>query len=560
MKIPLDRFEQVIDSTILERGLLYFKKGHVTELTEIDSGVYEAIVEGTDEYTITLEIANNIIEEHNCNCPYDMGPVCKHLTAVIFSLQQDIFSLNEKNPPKARKKRTKSVNQQIKELLTAISHEELMGFIAETSKSDKKFRNIFLTQFAHLSQDQSKAFYQKQIKSILNTAARRDNWIDWSDMKYVVRTTEPFLTYAKKYLESNNFENVFYISTALLEEFTEAFQYADDSGGDLGYFIDSSMELLYKLTKEKLSKILKNNIFDYCISTFKKGLFSGWDWHLGILNIACELIEKESDADTIIHSLDTVEGEYERERAQFFKLDLLRRFKSEKEIKGFVNAYISNSKIREGEIAIAFKTKDYVRAIALSKDGIRYDEQDRPGLAKQWYDWLLKIAQTQNDIPKIIEYARFRLINSFHGTQDYYQILKNTIDDKDWDLFLEEIIEEITPKRRWNYTELRRKIYINEQWWQELFSMVKQNVSLTNIEQNEEYLSEDYASELIELYGERITIYIDEYVGRSHYKKACRYLRRMKKLGGKDRVNTLIEMFRKKYPHRRALMDELSRV
>ncbi len=560
MKIPLNEFEQLIDEKILKRGLSYFKGGAITDFSEISTGEYEAIVSGTEEYTVQLEISNNTIIEHNCDCPYDMGPVCKHVIAVIFHLQQDELELNMRPSAGNNKKKSKSVSQQIKELLKAISHQELMEFVQENSKKDKKFRNYFLASFGYLSQNQSKEFYQKQVHSILQSAAGRDGWIGWSDMKYVVDTTEPFLENAKKYLANNSFENVFFISTALLEEMTEALQYGDDSNGDLGYFVESAMELLSKLTKEKLPKSLKQEIFKYCISSFSKQLFKGWDWHLGMLHIACELIEKESDADIILNCLDTVNGEYEREQAQSFKLNLLRKFKDEKEVEKYIDKHISNSLIRTKEIEKAFESEDFEKAIKLSKDGIKCDEKDRPGLAKDWYDWLLKIALAQNDTLKIIEYARFRLINSFGGTQDYYQILKDNIETTKWHPFLEEIIKEITPKQRWTYTGLIRKIYIKEEWWDRLFLMLKQNLSLENIEQNEEYLAKDYSSELIELYSERITNYVEKFIGRNHYQTACRYLRRMKKLGGNDRVNELIELFRKQYPQRKALMDELTRV
>jgi hypothetical protein len=560
MIIPLNKFEQIIDEKILKRGLAYFKGGAISDFSEISNGEYEAIVSGTEEYTVQLEISNNVITKHNCDCPYDMGAVCKHVVAVIFHLQQDALELNQPNLSKSKSKKTKSVSQEVKELLQSISHKELIDFVQETSKKDKKFRNYFLASFGHLSEDQSKGFYQKQIHSILQTAAGRDGWIGWSDMKYVVNTTEPFLENAEKYLTSNNFENVFFISTALLEEMTEAFQYGDDSNGDLGYFVESAMELLSKLTKEKLPKTLKEEIFEYCISSFKQKLFEGWDWHLGILDIACELIEQESDADIILSCLDAINGEYERERVQSFKLDLLRKFKDEKEVEKYINKHISNSSIRTKEIEKAFKNKDFERVIKLSKDGIKCDEKDKPGLAKDWYDWLLKTALVENNTIKIIEYARFRLINSFGGTQDYYQILKENIEDENWHPFLEEIIKEITPKNRWTYTELIRKIYINEKWWDRLFIMLKQNLSMENIEQNEAYLSKDYSSELIELYSERITNYIEKYIGRNHYQTACEYLRRMKKLGGNDKVNELIELFKKQYPQRKALMDELNRV
>lgn len=561
MRIPLNEFEQLIDETILKRGLAYFKGGSITDFSEISNGEYEAIVSGTEDYTVQLEVENNAIIEHNCDCPYDMGAVCKHVVAVIFHLQQDELELNESSPNSPeKKKKTKSVNQQVKELLKAISHNELMEFVEENCKKDKKFRNYFLASFGHLNQNQSKEFYQKQIHSILQTAAGRDGWIGWSDMKYVVKATEPFLENAEKYLQKKNFENVFFISTALLEEITKAFQFGDDSNGDLGYFVESAMELLSKLSKEEISSALKQETFEYCISAFKQKLFEGWDWHLGILHIAGDLIDNEKEADIILNCLESVNGEYEREYAQSYKLKLLRQYKDQKDVEEFINKNISNSKIRKQEIEKSFENQSFERAIALAKDGITCDEQSKPGLAKDWYDWLLKIALVQNDKPKIIEYARFRLIENFGATQDYYQILKNTIEPEKWHPFLEEIIKEVTPKNRWTYTELIRKIYIKEEWWDRLFLMLKQNLSLENIQENEQYLAKDYSAELIELYSERLTNYVEKYVGRNNYQTACRYLRRMKKLGGNDKVNELIELFRKQYPQRKALMDELTRV
>jgi len=560
MNIPISEFEQLIDERILKRGLSYYKSGAITDFSEISTGEYEAIVSGTEEYTVQLEISNNTIVEHNCDCPYDMGPVCKHVVAVIFYLQQDELELNKPNFTIPKKKKTKSVSQQVQELLKAISHNELIDFVQENSKKDKKFRSYFLASFGHLSQNQSKEFYQKQIHFILQTAAGRDDWIGWSDMKYVVNTTEPFVENAEKYLASNNFENVFFISTALLEEMTEAFQYGDDSNGDLGYFIESAMELLSKLAQEKLPKILKQEIFEYCISSFKEKLFEGWDWHLGILQIAAELIDDEDDVNTILTCLDNINGKYEREYAQSFKLDLLRKFKDEKEVEKYTNKHISNSSIRTSEIEKAFESENFERVLELSEDGIKCDKQDKPGLAKVWYNWLLKVAQAQKNTAKIIEYSRFLFIDNFHPEQDYYQILKENIEDENWHPFLEEIINEIIPRNRWTYTELIREIYINEEWWDRLFLMLKQNLSMENIQQNEQYLTKDYSSELIELYSERITNYVEKYIGRNHYQTACKYLRRMKKLGGNDQVNNLIESFRKQYPQRKALMDELNRV
>ena len=560
MQIPLNDFEQFIDDTILKRGLSYFKSGAITDFSEMSNGQYEAIVSGTEAYTVQLKISNRTIVEHNCDCPYDMGPVCKHIVAVTFHLQQVELQLNQPSIPKSRKKKTKSVSQQVKELLKTISHKELIEFVEENTQKDREFRVYFLASFGHINGTECKEFYQKQIHSSLQTAKGRDGWISWHEMKFLNKTMQPVLENLAKNFENKNFEVVFLMSTALLEEMTKAFDFADDSSGDIGYFINVATESLTKLAEEKLPAPLKQKVFEYCISSYKRKIFEGWDWHLGMLYIASKLTDKESDADIILAYLESVNGNYEREKAQSFKLDLLKRFKDTKEVEEFISKHISNSKIRKQEIEKAFENKNFDRAIELAKDGIKCDEQSKPGLAKDWYDWLLKIALTQNDTPNSIKYARYRLINNFRGTQDYYQILKDTIEPEKWHPFLEEIIKEVTPKNSWTYTTLIRTIYINEAWWDRLFIMLKQNLSLENIQENEQYLAKDYSAELIELYSERIANYVEKYIGRNHYQTACKYLRRMKKLGGNEQVDKLIELFRKQYPQRKALMDELSRV
>jgi len=560
MNIPLNEFEQIIDEIILKRGLSYFKNGYVTELSEISNGEYEASVLGTEEYTVNLKVKNNIIVEHNCDCPYDMGPICKHIVASIFYLKQDELNLNQQNIPLVKKKKRKTASQQLKEVLDKVSLQDLKEFIKEQSKMDRQFRNLFLSNFAHLNESQSKEFYQNQIKSVINSATDRHGFIGWHEMKYLEQGIDPIITIAEKQLESRNYLNVIYICTALMEEMTEAIQFSDDSNGSIGGIIDSSYEMLYDIASKNISDDIKTELFNYCITAFEKRLFDGWDWHTGILNIAYEITDNENEADIIIKCLDTVNGEYERERAQLFKLDIISKYKDKKEVQKFIDRHITNSSIRNAEIEKFIKNKDFEKAIKLCKDGIEYDKKDKPGLVKNWYNWLLKIAQSQNNKSKIIEYSRFLFIDNFLPEQDYYQLLKQEIEPNKWKDFLEEIIKEITPKGGWKYDGLVRKIYINEKWWDRLFFLLKENTSLENIENNEKYLSKDYSQELIQLYSDRLVKYVERFMGRNHYQTACRYLRRMKKLGGNEKVNELIEYFIKTYSKRKALLDELSRV
>jgi len=557
MNIPLNEFEHVIDDSILKRGLSYFNNGAIVDFIELADGEYEASILGTEAYTINIVVRKNIVVEHVCNCPYDLGPVCKHIVAAIFHLQKDELEFQQ---TKSKKKKTKSVSQQVKELLQQISTKELITFIQEQAKKDKIFRNNLLATFGHLSQNQSKEFYQKQIRTILKTAAGRAGWISWSNMNDVFDSTMPLLQNAEKYLAANKFENVYFISTALIEEMTKAIEYVDDSNGEIGYFIESAIELLFKISKQNIPNNLKQEFFDYCIYNFDKEIFLGWDWHLELLYFATNLAENEKEADIIIKRLNQVKDEYELERAQNFKLILIKKFKGKNEAEEFIKKHISNPSIREIEIKKAIKNKDFEKAILLSKDGIKCDEKEKPGLVKTWYKYLLKIAQIQKDKSNIIKYAKFLFIDNFNPQQDYYQILKDNVDSDKWQPFIEELIKEISNIQSWKSHDLIQKIYINEERWDKLLLLLKQNPHLGNIEDHEKYLVNDYTPEFIEIYKNAIIHFVENNMGRKNYQYACRYLRRMKKLGAKEKVEEIIELFRYQFPKRIALMDELNKV
>ena len=176
MIIPLDQFETIIDEKILKRGADYYEDGAVIDFEEISTGEYEAIVMGTEEYRVQFKVSDNTIVEHLCYCPYDFGPVCKHLVAAIFYLEQDRLIINHQTSATQKtQKKTISVSKQVKNILNQVSHNELINFIEKQSKTDKKFRNYFLSAFSYLHQGQSKDFYQNQI--LANTQqVRIDNY------------------------------------------------------------------------------------------------------------------------------------------------------------------------------------------------------------------------------------------------------------------------------------------------------------------------------------------------------------------------------------------------
>jgi uncharacterized protein (DUF2164 family) len=89
---------------------------------------------------------------------------------------------------------------------------------------------------------------------------------------------------------------------------------------------------------------------------------------------------------------------------------------------------------------------------------------------------------------------------------------------------------------------------------------VKKNSSLSWLDTYGQYLVNDYANEISDMYQNALLDYMADNMGRGHYQTACRYLRKMIKMGARDKANNVIQQLKALYPKRKALMEELQKV
>ncbi|NTW56482.1 MAG: hypothetical protein HGB20_05495 [Chlorobiaceae bacterium] len=567
MHIPLNRFDEYIDDTMPKRGLAYFRKGKVHEPEETGPGKYKAVVEGTETYTVKLVIANGTVTEHLCSCPYDMGPVCKHVAAVLFHLQQDTPGMKKKpartgtSDVKKPSKR-KTVAERIDEALDSIGHEELQQFVREQATVNIPFRNILLASFAGHGSDESKGSFVTQLQSILRSAKDRTGFISWSTSNRVAEAVSELLRVAQKHLDSHNYPGVISICTAIMEQMVAALQYSDDSDGSIGNCIHTACDMLFSIAESAPQENIRKLLLDYCLKAVHKKLYSGWDWHVSMLRMAAQLAVTDKEIEDLTRELDGEKGsDYTGEETQDIMFGLIARTKGMKAAEAYLETHLVNPKLRRRAIQLAMERSEFSKAASLARDGIEYDRKDRPGLVDDWYDWLLKIAQAQGDREAILQYARKLFIENFRPAQDYYAILKQQVEPEMWVRYAENLVAEIAgDKKYWHSRDLIAAICIREGWVDRLLQLVSESPDLHTISQYESVLAEKHSAPLVALYADAVAEYLVNHIGRNHYQHACRYLRRMVKLGGRGKTNELILALRSKYPQRKALMEELDKV
>lgn len=313
----------------------------------------------------------------------------------------------------------------------------------------------------------SKAGYQKEIKAVLNEAGGRRRFIPWNRMSAVIHELDLLFDQVEVGYQEQDYRQVFYISAAILEEMTKALDYVDDSSGQVGAQVFSALKLLEQLTENKIDEKLRKEIFKYYLSSFKKNKFSGWDWHLGILELAVKLAVTEGEADKILELLEGPFKDYEQEEADALKLQLLEAFKPNEVAVEFMQEHLDNRLIRKAEIKKALEKNDFERSLALANEGLQKDANT--GYVKGWYECLLQIGMDQDNREMIILYGKKLLLEDDMPEQDYYQLLKEHVPSEAWTDFVEQLVEEIKAAPEWRRNGLIREILVKEEWWEKLY-------------------------------------------------------------------------------------------
>ncbi len=128
----LKNFEIQIERKIVERGLDYYKSGDIRKLEKVGANEFSAIVFGTEKYTVYVKTNDGAIVEHECDCPFDYGDVCKHKVAIFYAIRQGDFS---------------DASDKLTSLLENIHESALHRFVSNLLKKDANFRREFLREF-----------------------------------------------------------------------------------------------------------------------------------------------------------------------------------------------------------------------------------------------------------------------------------------------------------------------------------------------------------------------------------------------------------------------------
>lgn len=550
----LQNFEQQIDDKIVARGHAYYWEDSLM-LADKTGFDYRFQVYGSDVYKVTVALGDgDEIVSSYCDCPYTYGPVCKHEVAVYYELRDFIDDESGEMivPEEAQ--------QDLAVVLNDLSKDQLVRIVNELASDDLILKNRLLLQYSKKRTGQELESFKSLVRAIVSKYVGREAFIAYRETGDFAGELGDCLIQVE---DSEDALIALDLAFLLLEEAIEAFQYADDSDGDIGGLVDDTLEVIDRKVTDAIESEYdqRQALFEKLLLQCEHPVFEGWDDFRNVLLTICTYFAgNKENREMLIKKIESMIDEEKSQHYQHYQNETMTRllfrmieeYGTEEETDRFIQAHLHYSSFREQLIQRYITVEKYDQVIQLAICGEQGDKDYR-GLVSKWKNYryaaykALSLHEEQQSLAKELFMA---------GDFEYYQELKRLAEDTQQ--FYVQLKQELQQKSDRQSRSLLQDLIVAENDVVEMMAFVQNNPEF--IEQYADDLVDHYYDNIQSMYRAYIIRVADRASNRSAYREVCRMIGRYIKIVGEQHKQSIVDELRSSYRRKPAFIDELSKV
>lgn len=551
-------WKDLFQEHILDRGESYYFDGAVLELHKTEHG-YHAVVEGTEDYEVDIEMEGGRVCEMYCSCPYaEDGNNCKHMAAVLFEIeeQNEEDILTEETCPDDQE-------QELEEIIERIPEEELRSFVKGIAAQDSEIRNTLMTRYAVKIDEKQMNLLKQGVGQLVWEYGDRSGYIDY-------RNALDFCWALENYLEEKG--------NTLIERkcYGQAFELTnyvfktignidiDDSDGGTAQVANACYDK-WKEILENCSEEEKNEMFSWFMSHLSCDYVVDYmeDYMEDFLTHEFqnrEMLEKMlKDLDKKIEmqtsSTDcgsTWSARYGYENNIIKRLEFMERLDlPAEEIREYRRQHWRFSAVRELEIQENLDNGNLGEAIRILQESKILDKE-YPGLVARYSEQLISIYETQTDKEAYKKELLYYVFECPQNNLVHIYKLKEVCTDKEWEDYREQIL-----KRPKNYNILY-PFMEKEGMYERMIECIKKETFIYNLDRYEKVLKDKFPEQVRDIYISYLHHEAERAGNRKRYRELMKYLKKIRRYpGGKEKASEIAENWRGMYYRRTAMMDEM---
>jgi len=563
LMLTIDNFDTQLAKTEIQKGRHYFDRKAVLYAEQDSQGVWQAEVEGTETYSVSIELDKKELADTQCDCPVE-GPYCKHVIAVLFFVREELKKPKSK-PGRESKKLT------IEGLLAKTTTDELRQFLIQQAASDKVFASRLQLYFADKDE---RIDLGKQYTDLLKKAIRDNSdrgFVDYRATFKLAKEVDKVIGAGDELLNKGNLRDAITVGRVVATVMMEVVKTCDDSAGNIGGTVWGGMNLLHEVAKsDNLAPPLREQLYAWAAENLANKTFADYgDYDAALLDVAKTLACQLAEPEQFVQLLDTMTkrysdkyDSYSRDRFAKLKIDFLRQLGRTAEADQLTEASLDVVAIRDKVLDQAIANEQWERVGELIQGGINVAQKlGHPGTVSHWEKRLLEVAKLRHDSHTIRRLAKHFTFDRHSFDNSYYQQWKETFTAEEWpDEFsslVRSIEKQITDgqqdaQHRWGYSlngERFRQLmplYRAEKQWAEVTNLLHDDPTLDNIERLHDELAPRYPAELLALYVPILTKWGAIANGRQDYNKLAQTIKKVRTevAGSQPAMDALVQNLR----------------
>lgn len=548
-------WKDLFQKHILQRGEDYCYDGAVVELNETESG-YWAVVEGTEDYEVAIQIHNDAVLDMYCSCPYAAdGHNCKHMAAVLFEIEGAEASASiENNLPEEA--------EQLVDIIASMSEDDAKILLLHLAVNDRELRDLIILKYAKEIGKSQIRDIKYRIDCLEHDFCDKDGYISYREAWDYGCALQAILDEEVEMLISRGLIiPAFEISIHVF--YTIATQDLDDSDGTTTSVADACYEvwkqILAKASEEESEQIFQwfkshrnGYVPDYMEDYIDKFLMN--EFHDdSMLQEKLEILDREiQDMKKYVSDDMWFYKQYQYTQKVLHRLHIMKEQGRSLDAQlEYAREFRELSDIRKWEASAYINAGNDDMAIAVLKESCELDS-DRPGLVSDHIKQLLSIYRKSGRADEYRAQLVDYIFNHRQDTLEYIYDLKDICSEAEWYEYREKILQANTAYY------IRGSIMESEKLYGQLLKLVQESGSFYEIDQYEDTLKAECPEDIKQAYLDCIRSGIAHADNRKKYRWVIAYLKKVAGYpGGSHAAQSLADEWKVLYKNRPALQDEL---
>ncbi len=539
---------------ILMRGWDYYREGAVTELKAIGKEEYTAIVQGTEDYSVDIELEDGNPVCMECDCPYaDDGNNCKHMAAVLYAIEsstsQDVKAENAGI----------SKDESVESIINRIPEADLRSILTRLCKeSEIVHRQIVLRYSGKVN----RSFLRKlhyDLEQICREYSDRSGFVDWRNASDFEMAITSFLT-----------DNT--VALVTRGEPMPAFQMINDTlmrVGEQAIDDDGQLSFIASTGYDCWSMVLTASS-----PTEKETLFQWFSEHLDrkdmpdyLEDTIMDFFEREFQEQTFLQrkleryqvsepipSKNEYHAYFVYEHKVEQLLNLMEKLSyREQEIQEQVQRFYILPSARTFAVDYALKQGKTDTAVTILRDSKTIDSE-YPGLVSEYSIRLIDLFDKEGRKEEYNQELLFQIFKCRQSSLNYICKLKNLCNPPEWEEYREKILEAPT------CAGIRFELLAAEGLDDRLLECIIRSGSVYSLDNYEKTLKKKYPERVRDAYAAYVKSNMPAASNRNQYAGVIRYLKKLRYYPeGKTIAKQIALEWRNRFPKRRAMLDELTK-